>query len=74
VFEWPLPLYGDTTATMRIVSLDPDRFRIVVTDHIGVNGPVRSTADPTLARQRGSGIGGRSFPISHAKLISRMRP
>jgi hypothetical protein len=51
VIEWPKPLYGDTTATMRIVSLDPDRFRIVVTDRIGINGPVRPTTDLTLARQ-----------------------
>jgi hypothetical protein len=51
VIEWPKPLYGDTTANMRIVSLDPDRFRIVVTDRIGVGGPVRPTTDLTLARQ-----------------------
>jgi hypothetical protein len=51
VIQWPKPLYGDTTATMRIVSLDPDRFRIVVTDRIGINGPVRPTTDLTLARQ-----------------------
>jgi hypothetical protein len=49
--EWPKPLYGDTTATMRIVSLDPDRFRIVVTDRIGLDGLVRSTTDLTLVRQ-----------------------
>lgn len=49
--EWPKPLYGDTTATMRIVSLDPDRFRIIVTDRIGIGGPVRPTTDLTLSRQ-----------------------
>lgn len=48
--EWPKPLYGDTTAQMRIASLGPDRFRIVVTDRIGVNGPVRATTDLTLLR------------------------
>jgi hypothetical protein len=51
VIEWPKPLYGDTTANMKVVSLDPDRFRIVVTDRIGVDGPVRPTTDLTLARQ-----------------------
>ena len=49
--KWPKPLYGDTTAQMRVASLDPDRFRIVVTDRIGVNGPVRATTDLTLRRQ-----------------------
>jgi hypothetical protein len=49
--EWPIPLYGDTTAQMKIASLDPDRFRIVVTDRIGVNGPVRATTDLTLLRR-----------------------
>jgi hypothetical protein len=49
--KWPKPLYGDTTARMRVASLDPDRFRIVVTDRIGVNGPVRATTDLTLWRQ-----------------------
>jgi hypothetical protein len=49
--EWPKPLYGDTTARMRVVSLDSDRFRIVVTDRIGANGPVRATTDLTLLRQ-----------------------
>jgi hypothetical protein len=49
--EWPSPLYGDTTAQMKVASLDPDRFRIVVTDRIGVNGPVRATTDLTLLRR-----------------------
>jgi hypothetical protein len=49
--EWPKPLYGDTTARMRVVSLDSDHFRIVVTDRIGLNGPVRATTDLTLLRQ-----------------------
>ncbi|MBQ0822591.1 hypothetical protein HPT29_003130 [Microvirga terrae] len=49
--EWPRPLYGDTTAQMRVASLDPGRFRIVVTDRIGENGPVRATTDLTLVRQ-----------------------
>ncbi|MBB3017165.1 hypothetical protein FHR70_000205 [Microvirga lupini] len=48
--EWPRPLYGDRTAQMRVASLDPNRFRIVVTDRIGVNGPVRATTDLTLLR------------------------
>jgi hypothetical protein len=48
--EWPKPLYGDTTAQMRVASLDPDRFRIVVMDRIGVDGPVRATTDLTLLR------------------------
>jgi hypothetical protein len=49
--EWPKPLYGDTTAQMKVASLDPDRFRIVVTDRIRVNGPVRATTDLTLLRR-----------------------
>jgi len=49
--EWPQPLYGDTTAQMKVASLDDDRFRIVVTDRIGVNGPVRPTTDLTLLRR-----------------------
>jgi hypothetical protein len=49
--EWPKPLYGDTTAQMKVVSLDSDRFRIVVTDRIGANGPVRATTDLTLLRR-----------------------
>jgi hypothetical protein len=48
---WPQPLYGDTTAQMKVASLDPDRFRIVVTDRIGVNGPIRATTDLTLLRR-----------------------
>jgi hypothetical protein len=48
--QWPRPLYGDTTAEMKVLSLDPDRFRIVVLDHIGVNGPVRATTDLSLVR------------------------
>ena len=49
--EWPRPLYGDTRARMRVASLDPSRFRIVVTDRIGENGPIRATTDLTLLRQ-----------------------
>jgi hypothetical protein len=49
--EWPAPLYGDTTAQMRVASLDENHFRIVVTDRIGVNGPVRATTDLTLLRR-----------------------
>jgi len=49
--EWPRPLYGDTTARMRVASLDASRFRIVVTDRIGTNGPLRATTDLTLLRQ-----------------------
>ncbi|WP_274597195.1 hypothetical protein [Microvirga tunisiensis] len=37
--------YGDTTAQMKVASLDPDRFRI------GVNGPIRATTDLTLLRR-----------------------
>ena len=48
---WPQPLYGVTTAQMKVASLDPDRFRIVVTDRIGVNGPMRATTDLTLLRR-----------------------
>lgn len=48
--EWPKPLYGDTTAQMTVRSLGQDRFRILVTDRIGVNGPVRATTDLTLLR------------------------
>ena len=51
VIEWPKPLYGDTTAQMRVASLEPDRVRIVVTDRIGPNGPVRATTDLTLLRR-----------------------
>ena len=51
VIAWPRPLYGDTMAQMRVASLDPNRFRIVVTDRIGANGPVRATTDLTLLRQ-----------------------
>jgi hypothetical protein len=51
VIEWPKPLYGDMTAQMKVVSLDEDRFRIVVTDRIGANGPVRATTDLTLLRR-----------------------
>jgi hypothetical protein len=51
MIEWPKPLYGDTTAHMQVASLDPDRVRIVVTDRIGPNGPVRATTDLTLLRR-----------------------
>lgn len=49
--EWPKPLYGDTTAQMKVASIGRDGFRIVVTDRIGVNGPVRATTDLTLLRR-----------------------
>jgi hypothetical protein len=48
--QWPKPLYGDTIATLTVANVDPDRFRIVVLDRIGVNGPVRATTDLTLVR------------------------
>ena len=48
---WPKPLYGDTTAQMRVTSLDPNQIRIVVLDNIGVNGPVRATTNLTLVRR-----------------------
>jgi hypothetical protein len=48
---WPKPLYGDTTARMRVASLDSDRVRIVVMDNIGANGPLRATTDLTLVRR-----------------------
>jgi hypothetical protein len=51
MIEWPKPLYGDTTARMRVASLDTDRVQIVVTDRIGPNGPVRATTDLTLLRR-----------------------
>jgi hypothetical protein len=47
---WPKPLYGDTTANLRVDSVDADRFRIVVMDRIGVNGLVRATTELTLLR------------------------
>jgi hypothetical protein len=49
--EWPKPLYGDTSAQMKVASLGRNRFRIVVTDRIGVNGPVQATTDLTLFRR-----------------------
>ncbi|GAB1582791.1 hypothetical protein PPNSA23_27340 [Phyllobacterium phragmitis] len=49
--RWPKPLYGDTTANMRIVSLDPNRLQILVTDRIGPRGPTRQTTDLTLVRR-----------------------
>lgn len=48
--EWPKPLYGDTTAQLTVASTAPDRFRILVMDRIGVDGPVRATTDLTLLR------------------------
>ena len=48
--KWPKPLYGDMTAILKVANVDSDRFRIVVMDHIGVNGPVRATTDLTLSR------------------------
>jgi hypothetical protein len=51
MIEWPKPLYGGMTARMRVASLDLDRVRIVVTDRIGPNGPVRATTDRTLLRR-----------------------
>jgi hypothetical protein len=47
---WPKPLYGDTSANLRVASVDPNRFRIIVMDRIGVNGPARATTDLTLLR------------------------
>lgn len=47
---WPKPLYGDTSANLRVASANPGRFRIIVMDRIGVNGPVRATTDLTLLR------------------------
>lgn len=49
--EWPKPLYGDTTAQMKVASIDPNRFRILVTDRIGADGPIRATTDLTLLRR-----------------------
>jgi len=49
--KWPKPLYGDTTANMRIVSLDRNRLKILVTDRIGIRGPTRQTTDLTLVRR-----------------------
>ncbi|KXF76568.1 hypothetical protein ATN84_10940 [Paramesorhizobium deserti] len=49
--KWPKPLYGDTTANMRIVSLDRNRLKILVTDRIGARGPTRQTTDLTLVRR-----------------------
>ena len=48
--NWPAPVFGDTTANMTISSLGSGRFRIVVTDRIGANGPVRATTDLVLER------------------------
>jgi hypothetical protein len=48
--QWPKPLYGDTTATLRVARADADRLRVVVMDRIGANGPVRATTDLTLLR------------------------
>lgn len=48
---WPAPLYGDTTANLRVGSLRSDRYRIVVMDRIGTTGPVRATTDLTLVRR-----------------------
>jgi hypothetical protein len=48
---WPAPLYGDTTANLSVASLRSDRYRIVVMDRIGTNGPVRATTDLTLVRR-----------------------
>jgi hypothetical protein len=47
---WPTPLYGDTIARLKVANLAPDRFRIVVMDRIGVDGPDRATTDLTLVR------------------------
>ena len=48
--QWPKPLYGDTIAKLTVAPVDQDRFRVVVMDRIGVNGPVRATTDLTLVR------------------------
>jgi hypothetical protein len=47
---WPRPLYGDTTATLKVVGVDANQLRIVVMDRIGVNGPSRATTDLALLR------------------------
>jgi hypothetical protein len=48
MIEWPRHLYGGMTAQMKVASLAPDRVRIVVTDRIGPNGPIRATTDLAL--------------------------
>jgi hypothetical protein len=48
---WPTPLYGDTTANLRVASLHSDRYRVVAMDRIGTDGPVRATTDLTLVRR-----------------------
>jgi hypothetical protein len=50
--RWPKPLYGDTRADMRIVSVGKDQLRILVTDRIGADGPPRTTTDLTLTRAK----------------------
>jgi hypothetical protein len=47
---WPKPLYGDMTAELSVATVDPDRFRIVVMDRIGPNGPMRATTNLMLSR------------------------
>ena len=49
--SWPKPLYGDTTAELSVATVDPDRFRIVVMDRIGPNGPFRATTNLMLSRR-----------------------
>ena len=49
--NWPKPLYGDTTAELSVATVDPDRFRIVVMDRIGPNGPFRATTNLMLSRR-----------------------
>ena len=51
VITWPAPVYGDTTASMRIVQVDPDRLQIIVVDRIGADGPLRATTDLSLTRR-----------------------
>jgi len=50
LINWPQPVNGQMTADMRIVSLNPDRLKILVTDR-GEHGVPRVTTDLTLARQ-----------------------
>jgi hypothetical protein len=50
-FQGSGAIRGDATANMRIVSLNPPRFRIAVLNRIGANGPVRATTDLLLVRQ-----------------------
>jgi hypothetical protein len=50
LISWPQPVNGHMTAGLRIVSLGPDRLRILVTDG-GEHGVPRVTTDLSLARR-----------------------